>query len=162
MRVSSVSVNEVVLEAVSVTQSRWKAEPEARGFSFDVVTELEDVPPIGGTQAGLYDILINLLFNAVDALPEGGTITIGTQAIAESVQLTVKDTGIGMDEETQSRVFEPFFTTKSEVGTGLGLSTLYSTATHWGAFIDVESTPGEGTTFTLRFPAWMGPEGIVN
>ena len=157
--IGSVSVNEVVQEAVLVTQSRWKDEPEARGLSFDVVAELEDVPPIGGTQVGLYNILINLLFNAVDAQPGGGTITIGTQAIAGSVQLTVKDAGIGMDEETRRRSFEPFFTTKANVGTGLGLSTVYSTVTRWGGSIDVESTPGEGTTFTVRFPAWMGPEG---
>ena len=153
-----VSLDEVVREAVHEASPRWKDEPEARGITVEVVTDLVDVPPIEGTQSGLHNILINLLFNAVDAMPEGGTLKIGTKTAGEDVQLTVSDTGIGMDEEIRRRVFEPFFTTKMDVGTGLGLSTVYSTVTRWGGSIEVESTPGEGTTFTLRFPVWKGPE----
>ena len=152
--VGPVEVNEVVLEAVEASQPRWKDEPEAKGISIDLVTELADVPSIRGTRSGLYDSLINLLFNAVDAMPEGGTITLSTAAADGSVRLTVSDTGVGMNEQTRRRVFEPFFTTKTDVGTGLGLSTVYGTLTRWGSQIEVESAPGSGTTCTLQFPVW--------
>ena len=149
-----VLINHVAQEAVEITRPQWKDEPEARGLSINVLTELEEVPPIRGTQSGLHDIFINLLFNAVDAMPRGGTITIRTQTVAGDVQLTVTDSGVGMSGEIRRRVFEPFFTTKMTVGTGLGLSTVYGTMTRWGGQIEVESAPDQGTTFTLRFPTW--------
>ena len=149
-----VAINEIVQEVVQSTRPRWKDERESSGIAIAVVMQLGDVLPIRGTESRLHDILTNLLFNAVDAMPEAGTITIGTEAVAEGVQLTFRDTGIGMDEETRQRVFEPFFTTKMEVGTGLGLSTAYGTVTRWGGKIAVESQPGEGAVFTILFPAW--------
>ncbi len=153
-QVVPVQANRVAREAVQAAQPRWKDEPEARGVSIDMVLNLDDQTPfLRGTPSGLYNILLNLIFNAVDALPEGGSITISTLAARGGVQLSVKDTGIGMDEETRRRVFEPFFTTKFEIGTGLGLSTVYSTVIRWGGTINVESAPGDGTTFTLWFPA---------
>ena len=153
-----VSVNEVVQQAVHSTRPRWKDQSEARGIAIEVFTELEDVPSISGNASELNDLLFNLLFNAVDAMPEGGTITFRTQTVEEGVQLTVTDTGKGVDEETRRKVFEPFFTTKMDIGTGLGLTTVHGTVTRWGGSIDVESTPGQGTTFTLRFPVWTEPE----
>ena len=142
----------MVQQAVQAARPRWKDEPEARGKIVEVVTQLEEVPPVRGTEAGLHDVLLNLLFNAVDAMLQGGTITIGVRQVEEAVELTVADTGIGMKEETRRRVFEPFFTTKMDVGTGLGLSTVYGTITSWGGEIEVESAPGEGTRFILRLP----------
>jgi signal transduction histidine kinase len=153
-----VSVNEMVQQVVHSTQPRWKDQSEALGITIEVATELEDVPSIPGNASELSDILLNLLFNAVDAMPEGGTITFRTRAVEESIQLTVRDTGKGMEEETRRKVFEPFFTTKMDIGTGLGLTTVHGTMTRWDGDIDVESTPDEGTTFTLRFPIWTEPE----
>ena len=153
-KMEPVQVNRAVQEAVQAAQPRWKDEPESRGVAIEVVTELEGVPPIRGTQAGLHDILLNLLFNAVDAMPEGGRITIGAQAVEEGVQITLADTGVGMDDETCRRVFEPFFTTKADVGSGLGLSTIHGAITRWEGAIEVESRPGQGTAFTLRLPIW--------
>ena len=147
-----VSVNEGVKQTLEVTRPRWKDQSEAHGIAIEVVTELEEVPAICGTASDLDTILQNLLFNALDAMLEGGTITLRTQAVEEHVQLTVTDTGKGMDEETRKRVFEPFFTTKMDIGRGLGLTTVRGTVTRWGGSIDVDSTPGRGTTFTLRFP----------
>jgi len=158
-RLQSVPVNEVVQEAVQINRFRWKDEPKSHGIPIEVVTELGDVPPIRGTASRLHEILTNLLFNAVDAMSEGGTITIATQTVEEGVQLTFRDTGIGMDEETRRRVFEPFFTTKQDVGSGLGLSTTYGTVSRWGGHIEVESQPGEGTTFTFFFPVWAEVAG---
>ena len=153
-----VQVNKVVGEAVRVARPRWKDESESRGITVEVATELDDVPPIRGTDTRLHDIFVNLLFNAVDAMPEGGTVTIRTQAVEDNVQITVSDTGIGMDEETLRRVFEPFYTTKMDVGSGLGLSTAYGAVTTWGGDIGVVSAPDEGTTFTIQLPAWEETE----
>ncbi|MCZ6635928.1 MAG: ATP-binding protein [bacterium] len=158
--IGAVDVNSVVQEAVETTRPRWKDESEVKGISIEVVTELEQVPAIGGTQDGLGDVVINLLFNAIDAVPEGGRITVRTQAVADGVRLTVQDTGIGMDQETKRRVFEPFFSTKGDVGSGLGLSVVHGTITRWGGIIEVETTAGEGTAFVARLPAWTGPETV--
>jgi len=146
--------NEIIEEVLGMARPRWKDEPESRGIAIQIETELEDVPPVKGTQSRCHDILVNLLFNAVDAMPEGGRITVQTQLFEGDVLLIFSDTGKGMDAEIRERVFEPFFTTKSDVGTGLGLSTVYNTVTKWGGSIEVESEPGTVTTFSLRLPVW--------
>jgi two-component system cell cycle sensor histidine kinase/response regulator CckA len=87
-------------------------------------------------------------------MPAGGTITISTSPAGRAVELRVTDTGIGMNEETCKRVFEPFFTTKAEVGTGLGLATVYGMVKRWGGKISLTSSPGKGTTFAVELPAW--------
>jgi len=153
----AVPVNEGVQAAVQAAQPRWQTEAQAQGIPIDVIAELGEVPPIRGTESGLHTVLLNLLFNAVDAMPEGGTITLRTQWDKAGVQLSVSDTGIGMDAETCRRVFEPFFTTKQTVDAGLGLSASYGTVPGWGGNIEVESTPGTGTTFTLHLPIWTQP-----
>lgn len=95
-----------------MTIPKWKTEPERQGRSIHVETDLADIPPIETPGSAWQEILSNLIFNAVDAMPEGGTISVSTRYDSGQVQLTVSDTGIGMDEETRRRVFEPFFTTK--------------------------------------------------
>ncbi|MDP6778773.1 MAG: hybrid sensor histidine kinase/response regulator, partial [Candidatus Latescibacteria bacterium] len=152
-----VSVNDAVEKAFEAARPRWKDGPEAEGIAIQVRVDLGDVVQVRGTPTGLYDIVINLLFNAVDALPEGGEIRIQTANSDRGARLTVSDCGVGMDEETCRRVFEPFFTTKANVGTGLGLSTVHTILTRWGGGIDVESAPDRGTTFTIHLPAWEGP-----
>jgi len=147
-----------VHQAVEETQSRWEDDLVGQGIAIDIVTELEEVPPIRGTLSELGNIFVNLIFNAIDAIPEGGTITIRSQVIEDCVQLTVHDTGTGMDEEMRRRVFEPFFTTRAEQGKGLGLYMVHTTVENWGGDVSVESAPGEGTTFILRFPVWTEPE----
>ena len=153
-----IQVNEVVVEAVQATRPRWKDEPESRGIDVKVVTQLEDVPTIGGSGSGLHDVIVNLILNAVHAMPDGGTISIHALGAEEGALISVKDTGVGMDEETRRRVFEPFFTTKMDVGSGLGLSTAHAAVTRWGGEMSVESTPGEGTIFSIWLPAWTGLE----
>jgi signal transduction histidine kinase len=98
-------------------------------------------------------VLTNLLFNAVDAMPDGGCITVLTGSEGDTVLLAVRDTGIGIPEEVQSRIFDPFFSTKGTLGTGLGLSVAYGIIGQHGGHITVDSTPGQGSTFTLCFPA---------
>jgi len=151
-----VSINQVLRQAIRATQPIWKDRAESRGVPIEIAVDLEEVPDISGTPLELNEILRDLLDNAVDAMPEGGCITFRTQAVGNEVQLTVSDTGVGMDEATRQRVFEPFFSTKMNVGTGLSLSMVYGTIRRWKGSIQVDSAPGSGTTFSLRFPFWEG------
>ncbi len=155
-----VSVDMVSEEAISVTRPRWKDEAEANGIAIEVVTSYKQTAPIRGTEAELGEILINLIFNAVDAMPSGGKLTIDAcdGDDADQVILNVSDTGIGMSDIVKKRVFEPFFTTKKDVGSGLGLASVYGIVRRWGASIDVTSAPEQGTTFTLKLPTWKGAE----
>ena len=109
--------------------------------------------PVLADPGQLEQVLVNLVVNARDAMPDGGTLTIETAVAADDVVLAVSDSGHGMDEATRARIFEPFFTTKEAgKGTGLGLSTVYGIVTQSGGHVSVESAPGAGTTFTLHFP----------
>ncbi len=108
--------------------------------------------PIRGSESDLRESLINLLFNAVDAMPQGGTLTVATGTEDDSVVVQVRDTGRGMTEEVRQRCFEPFFTTKGERGTGLGLAIVYGIVQRHGGSIDVQSEPGKGTVFVIRLP----------
>ncbi|MBT3606096.1 MAG: response regulator [Candidatus Latescibacteria bacterium] len=151
---SPVEIRGVVTDAIRETRPRWQDEAESRGLVIKVTAKLEDVLPIKGTESKLHDIVINLLLNAVDAMPNGGEITIETQMAGDDVLLICSDTGLGMGKKTKERIFEPFFTTKMNVGTGLGLSTVYNTVRQWGGAIGVDSEPNNGTIFTLRLPIW--------
>ena len=98
----------------------------------------------------LDQIVLNLVVNAVDAMPDGGRLAISTAPIGDRVRLTVRDTGLGMDEATRSHIFEPFFTTKPiGQGTGLGLSTVFGITQRAGGTITVETAPGRGTSFAI-------------
>ncbi|MFH1570551.1 MAG: histidine kinase N-terminal 7TM domain-containing protein [Gemmatimonadota bacterium] len=152
-----VDVAAAVEEAVQGSRPRWQDEAAAAGARIEVSTSAAAVPPVRATRSGLHDVLLNLIFNAVDAMPGGGAIAIRARAVAGQVELAVADTGTGMDEDTRQRLFEPFFTTKTDVGTGLGLATAYATVVRWGGAIEVSSAPGAGATFTLRLPVWDGP-----
>jgi CheY-like chemotaxis protein len=114
--------------------------------------ELGQVPMISGRPAALTEVVTNLILNAMDAMVEGGTLTVTTSTgRGGTALLVVRDTGVGMPEATRRRIFEPFFSTKGESGSGLGLSMAYSIVKRHGGEIEVESAPGEGATFTLVF-----------
>lgn len=157
----AVNVNELIEEVIEVTRSRWKDEAQAKGVRYEVVNEPGDVVAIAGDPSEIREALANILFNALDAMPDGGTITFRSGMDGTNVFCSMTDTGAGMTEEVRQRVFDPFFTTKGERGTGLGLSVVYGIVTRHGAEIDVQSRVGEGSTFTLRFPSADGPcEGV--
>ncbi len=124
-----VHLNRLVPQVVDLTRARWSDMPQQRGIVIQLRTELADDPPVVmGVESEIREALTNLIFNAVDAMPEGGTLRLRTKVVgnpsepSRQVQLEVSDTGGGMDEEARRRCLEPFFTTKGERGTGLGLA----------------------------------------
>jgi signal transduction histidine kinase/ActR/RegA family two-component response regulator len=154
-----VDINRAVRQVVELTQPRWSDLPQQRGVMVDLKTELWDsLPEIMGAEHEIRDALTNLIFNAVDAMPTGGTLSVRTRVAAdrdgsERVLIDVTDTGVGMDEDTRRRCLEPFYTTKGERGTGLGLAMVYGMIQRHSAELEIESAAGQGTTVRLSFPA---------
>ncbi|MES2634619.1 MAG: PAS domain-containing protein [Pseudomonadota bacterium] len=151
-----VNLNEMAQQVAQLTHAKWHDMPHLGGISIEMVMELEpDLPAVMGTEGEIREALTNLVFNAVDAMPAGGRLTIRTSCDADAafVCLDVEDTGTGMDEDTRRRCLEPFYTTKGERGTGLGLAMVYGTAQRHRALVDIDSTPGQGTRVRLSFPA---------
>ncbi|CAN5192149.1 hypothetical protein BH11PSE9_BH11PSE9_09700 [soil metagenome] len=151
-----VALNDLAQQVIELSRARWSDMPQQRGVVIDVSAQLApDLPPAWGVESEIREALINLVFNAVDAMPQGGSLTLRTwlreDGASPRVVIEVGDTGIGMDEATQRRCLEPFFTTKGERGTGLGLAMVYGTAQRHGAELGVTSLPGEGTTMSLAF-----------
>jgi signal transduction histidine kinase/ActR/RegA family two-component response regulator len=152
-------LNQLVLQAVDLTRARWLNMQQERGIVIAMRTELApDLPPAMGIEGEIREALTNLIFNAVDAMPKDGTLTVRTRTVRDEsgpthVVLEVSDTGTGMNEETRRRCFEPFYTTKGEQGTGLGLAMVYGVVQRHSAEIEIDSTPGEGTTFRITFVA---------
>jgi CheY-like chemotaxis protein len=148
-----VQVNDIVAQAISLSQPRWRGQAQAAGVTIHVTAELGQVPRIGGRAGELREALANLILNAVDAMPNGGTLTLRTCLEESTVVVEVADTGTGMPPEVRDRIFDPFYTTKGDRGTGLGLAMVQGIVTQHHGEIAVASEPGQGTTFTMRFPA---------
>ncbi len=152
------SLNELVEQAVALTRPRWHGQALGHGVTIDVSCDLTaDLPDLLADAAELREMLTNLIFNAVDAMPEGGKIVVRTSLDEETageraLVLEVADTGVGMSEETRRRCLEPFFTTKGTRGTGLGLAMVYGTVQRHGGSIALHSALGAGTRFVLRLP----------
>ncbi len=141
-------------QVIELTRARWEDMPQERGIVVDVKAEhAEQVVPIMGVQGEIRDAVTNLVFNAVDAMPSGGTLTLRSYSTQHHVTVEVCDTGIGMTEEVRARCLDPFFTTKGERGTGLGLVMVYGMAERHSAAIEIDSEPGAGTIVRLVFPA---------
>jgi len=150
--VEAVNVNEIIENSISLTQPRWKDQAQAEGISIDIHTDLQEVPLFAANGSDLREVLMNLILNAVHAMPAGGTITLGTRHEGDQVAIEVSDTGTGMTEEVRQRCMDPFFTTKGERGSGLGLAMVYGIVQRSGGEIDLESELGKGTRFTIRLP----------
>ena len=148
----AIDVTQVVRDALDITQSRWREEPASRGIVIELRTELGPVPPILGDAAELREALTNVILNAVDAMPTGGTLTLRTHVDAEYVEIVIADTGVGIPSAVRDKIFDPFFTTKGPKGTGLGLSLTYGIVSRHGGVVSVDSEEGHGSTFRLAFP----------
>jgi two-component system cell cycle sensor histidine kinase/response regulator CckA len=160
----SLVVNEVVRDVLRFT------EPLLRDNIRITVDLKEELPEVYGDSSQIEQVLVNLIVNALEAMPDGGELTIATHVALrnqtdlvekesirhkkQAVQISITDTGIGIPAEIQSAIFEPFFTTKPEgKGTGLGLSSAFGIIRQHGGKIEVKSLPGLGTTFTVSLPA---------
>jgi signal transduction histidine kinase/ActR/RegA family two-component response regulator len=166
LTLSPVDLNMLVEHVVDLTRARWSDMAQQRGAVIDLTRELaHDLPKIAAVESQIRDALVNLVFNAVDAMPTGGPLTIRTRIAAGSrgqiVVLEVADRGIGMDEETKRRCLEPFFTTKGERGTGLGLAMVYGVVQRHGANLEIDSAPGQGTVVRLSFAVAPPPNAEV-
>jgi signal transduction histidine kinase len=147
-----VDLLDVVRAVVEMTRPRWKDEAQSRGVSYDVGVEGGPVPWVAGRPEELREVFTNLLANALEAMPGGGRLTFVLDAEGGTVSAAVRDTGTGMSPETARRAFEPFFTTKGPQGSGLGLSVVWGIVTRHAGTVELDSRPGEGSTFTVRLP----------
>ncbi len=145
-------LNELVAQAISLTQPKWKDEARADGITINIETDLQKVPLVFGNETELREVMINLILNAVDAMPNGGTMILRTRSAGKQAAFEVGDSGTGMTEEVRQRCLEPFFTTKGKRGTGLGLSTVYGIINRHKGTIEIESEVGKGTTFIILLP----------
>jgi CheY-like chemotaxis protein len=151
-------VKQVIRDSLAITRPRWEEKKVKGGVPLQLELELGPVPVVMGRPAELNEVITNLVLNAIDAMPRGGTLRLRTRlADHRHASITVSDTGVGMSEEVRRRVFDPFFTTKGEEGTGLGLSVSHSIVERHGGDLRVDSRPGEGTTFTITLPIGMKP-----
>jgi signal transduction histidine kinase/uncharacterized membrane protein affecting hemolysin expression/ActR/RegA family two-component response regulator len=163
MTLALVDLNIVARQVIDLTRAKWFDLPQQLGLSIELRTDFAaKLPGIMGAEGEIRDALTNLIFNAVDAMPEGGRLTVRTFAQpgagdTDLVRVEVIDTGIGMNEETRRRCLEPFFTTKGERGTGLGLAMVYGMIQRHSAEFDIESDVGKGTTMRVTFPAYTQP-----
>jgi signal transduction histidine kinase/ActR/RegA family two-component response regulator len=155
MPLARVQINDLVHQVVELTHVRWSDMPQQRGVTIALKLELETkLPIVMGADSEIREALTNLVFNAVDAMPDGGTLTLRTRTDkAGLVLVEVSDSGVGMDEDARRRCLEPFFTTKGERGTGLGLPMVYGMVQRHNADIAIDSEVGKGTTIRLSFPA---------
>ncbi|MET0625207.1 MAG: ATP-binding protein [Pyrinomonadaceae bacterium] len=154
-----VSVDQLLFDASEITRPRWKGEAEAAGAQINFAVSNRSGAHVLGDASELRDVLVNIIFNAVDAMPAGGRLTLAAEQRDEKVVVTVEDTGGGMSPEVRSRVFDPFFTTKGVEGMGLGLSVSYGVIRRHGGTIRVESEVGRGSTFRVVLPL-LGCAGL--
>ncbi len=156
-RFETIDVNRVLYGVVELTRPAWEAGAKRRGVVVNVHLDLRAVQTIAGAASELREVFTNLVLNAIDAMPAGGDLWVASADESEQVRVQVRDSGVGMDHETRARIFDPFFTTKEVKGTGLGLSVAYGIVTRHHGHIEVHSSPGNGTEFTLTFPIGAVP-----
>jgi PAS domain S-box-containing protein len=147
-------LTELIATSVEIAKPKWHRKSGTGPGSVNVRVETRSPVHVLGEKSELREVVLNLLFNAVDAMPDGGEIEIGTRAELDSACFWVADTGLGMPPETVARIFEPFYTTKGEGGTGLGLSASHGIITRHQGQIMVVSEPGLGTRFEVRLPVY--------
>jgi signal transduction histidine kinase/ActR/RegA family two-component response regulator len=155
-----VDVNAVFADVLELTRARWSDMPQRLGVVIETrIDNGGEAPRVNAIESEIREALINLVLNATDAMPNGGTLTLRTghvleagKSVARRVFIEVSDTGMGMEEATRRRCLEPFFTTKGDRGSGLGLAMVYGITQRHGVDIDIRSAPGKGTTFRLIFP----------
>ena len=148
----AVNLNEVIEQTILLTAPKWQSQASGEGATIHIEKELGDIPLVCGVPDELREVLTNLILNAIDAMPRGGSMSFRTRQDGQRVRLEISDTGIGMTEETRRNCLEPFFTTKGDHGSGLGLSMSYGIIRRHGGSIEITSRLNKGATFTIYLP----------
>lgn len=147
-----VNLAEIINDALGLTRGRCKDHDVQFGCTTDITASLGSLRPVYGNAAELREVFVNLINNALDAMPNGGKLTIAAATENDTVRISVSDTGIGIPEEIRDRIFDPFFTTKDIGSTGLGLSISYSIIQRHKGTLTVESNTGNGSSFIITLP----------
>ena len=150
---SPVAVDQLLLDVSEITRPRWKDHAEAASVQINLELKISSKALVLGDESELREVLVNMVFNAVDAMPAGGTLTLATREAGGAVEISVTDTGTGMSDEVRSRIFDPFFTTKGKAGMGLGLAVSYGIIRRHEGTVEAESEPGRGTCFRITLPS---------
>ncbi|GFR34875.1 ATP-binding protein [Thermobrachium celere] len=146
-------INRIIIQSVEITKPKWTYESQICKKSIEVKLDLKAKGFVEGTATELREVFVNIISNAIDAMPNGGLLKIVSYNKNGNIIIKIRDTGIGMTDEVKEKIFEPFFTTKNERGNGLGLSIVYSIIKEMNGTIDVVSKVNEGTEFEIRLPA---------
>lgn len=155
-----VDVRSLLNDAIEITRTRWQNEARLRGLEYDVKLDAQKDQRTYGSASELREVFVNLIVNAVDAMPKGGKLCVCCQREDDRLKLRFCDNGIGMPDDVRQKIFEPFFSTKGAHGTGLGLSVSYSIIERHGGSISVTSEPGQGTIFMIDLPAAVAEESV--
>lgn len=149
---TNLDLNQVVNDAIELTKPKWNEWSKLKGVKIKIEKNLSSIPPVFGNAADLREVIINTILNSIDALPKGGLISFKTWEEEENIFLSIKDNGLGMNEEVKKSLFDPFFSTKQEKGNGLGMTVAQSIILQHHGRIGVESEEGKGTTFIIKLP----------
>ena len=142
----------MIRDVIELTRPRWKSKAEAEGIKVEVQEDRRQLPPVSGNPSELREVITNLVLNAIDAMPNGGNLTIKTKTDRRVNRIYIQDSGMGIPQENLERVFEPFFTTKGSSSSGLGLSVSYGIIRRHGGTLQARSNPEKGTTFIISLP----------
>jgi signal transduction histidine kinase/CheY-like chemotaxis protein len=148
-----INLNEIALGAIELARPRLQERMQKQNIDINIKAETVDIPAVRANASDLREVLLNMIFNAIDAMPRGGDIIVRTGQDGDRTFISISDTGVGMPEAIRERVFDPFFTTKGSAGSGMGLSVAYGIIARHGGEITVSSKPSAGSTFTIFLPA---------
>jgi len=155
-----VDVSSLLNDAIEITRTRWQNEARIRGLEYEVKLDAQKDQGTYGSASELREVFVNLIVNAVDAMPRGGKLCVCCRRENDRLKLKFCDNGMGMADDVRQKVFEPFFSTKGAQGTGLGLSVSYSIIERHAGSISVISEPGKGTIFMIDLPAAVAEESV--
>ena len=146
----TITIADLLKDACEMTRPRWESRSEFAPIRFALHSDCKAY--IKGDPVELREVLVNMIYNAVDAMPSGGEVRVSTQENRDNVIIQITDTGTGMTPEVKQRLFDPFFTTKGKAGTGMGLAVSFGIIRRHEGSIEVDSEPGRGTTFKISLP----------
>lgn len=147
-----VSIDQILFDVSEITRPRWKDRAEASNVQITLDLQIRSKAKVMGDESELREVLVNMVFNAVDAMPQGGNLTLTAEDVGETVVISVGDTGTGMAPEIKTRIFDPFFTTKGKAGMGLGLAVSFGIIRRHEGAVEVDSEVGVGTRFRISLP----------